>query len=185
MRLPGARFWTRKRSPLPVASGRATLALVLRHSLSDDVISIRPGTSDDVAVLIEGRDEEFHRFLGNGDPEPRPVACILVDEVIVGWVDYDHDRPWLAADEVNLGYNVFRPFRGNGYATRAVRLLMRHLAIDTAWQVATLLIDPDNARSLALARRAGFEPAGDLDGNPYWKQRVSKFADEKSSPGGD
>jgi RimJ/RimL family protein N-acetyltransferase len=127
-------------------------------------------------VLIEGRDEEFHRFLGDGDPEPRPVACIVVDDVVVGWVDYDHERPWLEADEVNVGYNVFEPFRGNGYATRAVLLLMRHLAIDTEWQVATLLIDPDNARSLALAHRAGFERADDLDGNPYWKLRVSPRA---------
>ena len=148
---------------------------MLQRSLSDGPVSIRPSTASDVAALVEGRDEEFHRFLGAGDPEPRPVACIVVDDVVVGWVDYDHERAWLEADEVNVGYNVFRPFRGNGYATRAVRLLMCHLALDSEWQVATLLIDPDNGRSLALARRAGFEPAGDLDGNPYWKQRVSAF----------
>jgi RimJ/RimL family protein N-acetyltransferase len=149
----------------------------LRRNLSDGVVSIRPSTPDDVAVLVEGRDGEFHRFLGDGEPEPRPVACIVLDGVVVGWVDFDHDRPWLEADEVNVGYNVFGPFRGNGYATRAVRLLMRHLAIDTEWQVATLLIDPANARSLALARRVGFERVGDLDGNPYWKQRVSAFVE--------
>jgi RimJ/RimL family protein N-acetyltransferase len=110
---------------------------------------------------------------------------VVVDDVVVGWVDYDHDRPWLESDEVNVGYNVFRPFRGNGYATRAVRLLMRHLALDTEWQVATLLIHPDNERSLALARRAGFEPVGELDGNPYWRQRVSVFVDETPSPSSD
>lgn len=143
------------------------------RSHSDDVVCIRPSTPKDVTVLIDGRDEEFHRFLGDGDADPRPVACIVVDGVVVGWVDYDHDRAWLEDDEVNVGYNVFPSFRGNGYATRAVRLLLRHLAADTEWQVATLLIHPDNERSLALARRAGFEPAGDLDGNPYWKQRMS------------
>jgi hypothetical protein len=168
------------------ASARATLApVVLQRSLSDGVISIRPSTASDVVVLIAGRDEEFHRFLGDGDPAPRPVACIVVDDLVVGWVDYDHDRPWLESDEVNLGYNVFRPSRGNGYATRAVRLLMHHLDIDTDWQVATLLIHPDNSRSLALARRAGFEPAGELDGNPYWKQRVSVFVNETPSPESD
>jgi RimJ/RimL family protein N-acetyltransferase len=157
---------------------------VLPCALSDDVISIRPSTPNDVAALIDGRDDEFHRFLGDGDPEPRPVACIVVDEVVVGWVDYDHARPWLEADEVNVGYNLFRQFRGNGYATRAVRLLMLHLATDTQWRVATLLIDRENARSLALARRAGFESAGELDGHPYWKQVVSTFA-SKSQPAGD
>jgi RimJ/RimL family protein N-acetyltransferase len=152
--------------------------VVFSRILSDGVVAIRPGSPSDVARLIEGRDEEFHRFLGPGDAEPRPAACIVIDDLVVGWVDYDDERPWLEADEVNVGYNVFQPFRGNGYATRAVRLLMRHLAIDTEWQVATLLIAPDNARSLALARRAGFEPAGDLDGNPYWKQRVATFLDD-------
>lgn len=148
---------------------------------SDGLVGIRPCTSSDVVVLVNGRDEEFYRFLGEGDPEPRPFACVVVDDVVVGWVDYDHERPWLEADEVNIGYNVFREYRGNGYATRAVRLLMRHLALDTDWQVATLLIHPDNERSLALARRAGFVPVGELDGNPYWKQRVSVFVDD--SPG--
>jgi RimJ/RimL family protein N-acetyltransferase len=147
--------------------------MALRGSLSDGVVTIRPSTSSDVPQLVDGRDAEFHRFLGDGDPEPRPVACIVVDGSVVGWVDYDHERSWLETDEVNVGYNVFRPFRGKGYATRAVKLLMRHLAADTDWRVATLLIHPHNERSLALARRAGFQPAGDLDGNPYWKQPVA------------
>lgn len=157
----------------------------MRRSLSDGFVSIRPSTSGDMAVLIEGRDEEFHRFLGEGDPEPRPVACIVVQDMTVGWVDYDHERPWLEADEVNIGYNVFRTSRGSGYATRGVQLLMRHLALDTDWQVATLLIHPDNERSLALARRAGFTPAGELDGNPYWKQRVSAFVNDTPATASD
>jgi RimJ/RimL family protein N-acetyltransferase len=146
---------------------------VLTRELSDGIVTIRPSTPADVPVLVAGRDEEFHRFMGHGDPQPHPTACIVVDDEVVGWVDYDRDRSWLEEDEVNLGYNVFAPFRGNGYATLAVQLLLRHLAEDTDWEVATLLIAPDNERSLALARRAGFASAGDLDGNPYWKKRVS------------
>ena len=111
--------------------------------------------------------------MGDGAPDPWPTACIEVDEVVVGWVDYDVERTWLEPGEVNVGYNVFAPFRGNGYATRAVRLLLRHLATDTEWRVATLLIDPANERSLALARRAGFERVGDLNGNRYWKKPVA------------
>jgi RimJ/RimL family protein N-acetyltransferase len=150
--------------------------VILPHELFDGLVTVRPSASDDVHALVAGRDEVFHRFLGDGDSDPRPTGCIVVGGVVVGWVDYDHDRSWLEPDEVNVGYNVFAPFRGHGYATRAVRLLMRHLAVDTEWQVASLLIHPENERSLALARRAGFERVGDLDGNPYWKQRVSAWS---------
>jgi len=141
---------------------------------TDGVVTIRAATAADVPALIAGRDEEFHRFLGPGHPEPRPLACIVVDGGVVGWVDYDHDRGWLEPDEVNLGYSVFAPHRGNGYATRAVELLLGHLAEDTDWAVATLLIHPDNQRSLALAARMGFDRVGDLDGNPYWKRPVAQ-----------
>lgn len=148
-----------------------TSAVALRHQICDGAVTIRPSTPLDVAALVDGRDEEFHRVLGTGDPEPCPVACIVVSDETVGWVDYDHDRPWLAAEEVNLGYNAIQLSPGKGYATRAVRLLMHHLAVDTDWQVATLLIHPDNERSLALARRLSFEPHGDLDGNPTGSRR--------------
>ena len=145
---------------------------MLLKALSDGVVAIRPATIDDVDTLIAGRDEEFRRFLGDGSPQPEPVACIVVDGAVVGWVDYDHDRAWLEDDEVNVGYNVFAQYRGRGYATRAVQLLVQHLALDTEWRVATLLIDRASARSLALAARAGFDRVDDLDGHPYWKRAV-------------
>jgi RimJ/RimL family protein N-acetyltransferase len=71
-----------------------------------------------------------------------------------------------------VGYNVFAPHRGRGYASRAVQLLLHHLAIAGEHHTATLLVDPDNGRSLALARRLGFASAGDLDGNPHFKRPV-------------
>jgi len=136
------------------------------------VVVVRSPEPGDAAVLIAGRDAVFHRFLGEGDPAPTPTACIVVDNEIVGWVDFDVDRTWLEPGEVNVGYNVFAPHRGKGYASRAVELLLQHLAVDTEYTVATLLIDPNNERSLALARRCQFTLVGDLDGNPYWKRRV-------------
>lgn len=139
---------------------------------TDGVVTIRPPEPGDAATLIAGRDEEFRRFLGPGSDDPEPVGCIVVDGAVVGWVDHDSDRAWLEPGEVNLGYNVFAPARGRGHATRAVRLLMHHLAVDTTHRTATVLIDPHNARSLALARRAGFTEWGDLDGNPYGKRPV-------------
>jgi RimJ/RimL family protein N-acetyltransferase len=135
-------------------------------------VTIRAPEDGDSAILIAGRDDVFHRFLGPGADEPHPTACIVVGGAIVGWVDYDLDRPWLEPGEVNVGYNVFAGERGKGYASRAVQLLLQHLASRTEVHTATLLIAPDNEKSLALAVRNGFVAHGDLDGNPYFKRSV-------------
>lgn len=145
---------------------------MLERPVSDGVVAIRRPADDDVEALVAGRDAEFFTFLGEGSDAPEPTACIVVNGNVVGWVDFDHDRSWLEHDEVNLGYNVFGPHRRRGYATRAVLLLMEQLREHSDWRVATLLIHPDNARSLAVARRAGFVQVGDLDGNPYWKKQI-------------
>ena len=74
---------------------------------------------------------------------------------IVGWVDYDTDRDWLGPHEVNVGYNVFAPYRRRGYATRAVRLLLGFLRDHTDYECADLVIDAGNIASLGVARALG------------------------------
>lgn len=146
------------------------------RSITDGVVTIRRPRDVDGERLIAGRDQEFHRFLGEGSDEPAPTGCIVVDGEVVGWVDFDAERDWLEPGEVNLGYNVFAEHRGNGYGSRAVKLLVHHLALSGAASVATLLIHPENVRSLALAKRAGFTLHESLDGNPYWKKPVPRLA---------
>lgn len=132
--------------------------------VTDGVVSLRPSTADDVPALIDGRDEQFRRFLGEGSPNPRPTACVVVDDRVAGWVDFDDERTWLSAGEVNLGYALSAEHRGRGLATRAVKLLLHHLAVAGAATKALLLIDPENAPSRALASRAGFSTAGEIEG---------------------
>jgi len=129
-------------------------------AMSDGVIGLRCATTDDVAALVAGRDVEFHRFIGEGAAQPAPSACIVAGDQVVGWIDYDTDRGWLVAHEVNVGYNVFARFRGRGYGTRALQLLMHHLAVRTEYRMASVLIDPANSASLSLAARAKFVPVG-------------------------
>ena len=137
---------------------------------TDGVVTLRAPGPGDTELLVAGRDEEFFRWFGAGATGPRPVACVCVDGALVGWVDYDldSDHDWLAPGQVNVGYYLFPTARGRGYASRAVELLLGHLRRDTGHTAATLLIHPENTRSLALARRLGFRQEGEVDGEPFF-----------------
>ena len=124
--------------------------------VTDGVVTLRPPRPGDAQLLIEGRDDEFFRWLGPGSENPSPTACVWVDDELVGWVDYDLEHDWLRPGEVNVGYYLFPAARGNGYASRAVELLLLHLSRSTQHTAATLAIEPDNVRSVRLARRLGF-----------------------------
>jgi len=138
---------------------------------TDGLVLIRAPQPGDARALIAGRDEAFHRWLGPGSDDPQPVGCVHAGGQIVGFVDYDTDQAWLAPGEVNVGYHVFAPHRGRGYATRAVRLLLHHLAVRTGYTMATLLIDPGNERSLAVAARIGSTEAAHPGGR-YFRRPV-------------
>jgi RimJ/RimL family protein N-acetyltransferase len=139
---------------------------------TDGVVTLKAPRPGDAQLLIEGRDDEFYRWIGPGAKEPRPVACIWVGDELVGWVDYDLDHPWLEPGQVNVGYYLFAPARRKGYATRAVELLLQHLRRHTEHTVATLRINPENAKSLALARRLAFLAAGEIDGDLFFTRAV-------------
>jgi RimJ/RimL family protein N-acetyltransferase len=70
---------------------------------------------------------------------------------------------------VNVGYSLFPAARGKGYASRAVELLLLHLRRDTEHPVATLLIHPENLRSIAVALRLGFVQKGEIQGELFFE----------------
>jgi RimJ/RimL family protein N-acetyltransferase len=133
--------------------------------MTDSSVTIRPPEPGDAALLIAGRDEESRRWLGEGDDNPTPTACVIVDGKVAGWVDYDVGRAWLRPDQVNIGYGLFPEYRGHGYATRAMALLLAHLTDETPYTEATFLIDSRNAASLGVAARLGATPR-DVSGVP-------------------
>ncbi len=141
---------------------------------TDGVVTLRAPAPGDVELLMAGRDEEFFKWFGPGATGPRPVACVWVDDRLVGWVDYDQDsdHDWLEPGQVNVGYYLFPSARGKGYASRAVELLLEHLTRDTGHTVATLLIHPENTRSLGLARRLGFVQDGEVNGEPFFTRAL-------------
>jgi RimJ/RimL family protein N-acetyltransferase len=137
---------------------------------TDGIVTLRAPQPGDAEQLIHGRDEEFLKWLGPGADAPAPTACVWVGDELVGWVDYDcdPDHDWLQPGEVNVGYALFAAARGKGYASRAVELLLQHLQRDSGHAVATLLVHPDNVRSLTLARRLGFVQRGEVNGQPFF-----------------
>lgn len=152
------------------------MPITLVRALSDGVVSIHPFAEVDRDALVAGRDAEFHRFLGPGDPSPTPICTIRKGEVIVGWIDVDDHRPWLAERDVNLGYSVFGEHRGHGYATRAVNLMCRYLATLRPPREPTLLIDPHNTASQRVAAHTGFVPVDDIDGQQLFRRTSSGVA---------
>jgi RimJ/RimL family protein N-acetyltransferase len=123
--------------------------------VSDGVITVRRfDAPSDLRAVLDGWDAQSERWLGQRSREPAPMACIDVGGAVVGWIDVDDSQPWLQPGEGNVGYCVFPVHRGNGYATRAVRLLRATLA-GRRLRWALLVIDIANDASLGVARASG------------------------------
>ena len=146
----------------------------MSSTLTDGIVTLRGSTPGDSHALLAGRDDERRRFLGDGNDGPEPMFCIVAEGEVAGWVDYDRhvDHSWLGLDEVNVGYELFPSFRGRGLATRALQLMLHHLAVRGEHRVASLLIDPANAPSLALATRAAFVANGEIGDQCYFRRVI-------------
>lgn len=141
--------------------------------LSDGLVTIRPPKPGESDLLLRGRDAEWEKWLGPGDPHPQPTACVVVDGEVVGWVDFDTERQWLQPGEVNIGYSIFAPHRGHGYATRAVKLLLRHLALDGGFHSAMLSVDLGNAPSHRVAEKAGFRVVAEDESSRDYRRPIA------------
>ncbi len=139
----------------------------LRCLGNDGVVELWSPRPGDAARLVAGRDALFHRWLGAGNDAPSPTACIRAGDPldggsrpVVGWIDCDTSPHWLRPGEANVGYNLFAHARGCGFATRALQLLMHHLATSREVRTCVLLIDPENRDSQGVAARAHFQRDG-------------------------
>lgn len=139
----------------------------LPHRLTDGLVTLRSPAATDAEALVAGYDDQARQYLGDS-PHPDPWACIVVDGLVAGWIDYDFGRRWLGPTEANVGFLVFARHRGRGLANRALTMLVNDHLVDTACTRATMLIEPENGPSLRVAERSEFVEEALIDGERFF-----------------
>ena len=158
-----------------------TARLLLRAFEPSDVAAF--------AAMIDDNREHYSAFIPfyvEGDPAERVERYRSNFESGEGWVyaAFDGDRmigggmlfPRIGPGALELGYQLRRDATGRGYATEiAARLLEIAFEVCGADRVEAH-IDPDNAASIAVARRLGLQETGYDDGDVIFS-RVSPSSD--------
>jgi RimJ/RimL family protein N-acetyltransferase len=151
--------------------------------LTDGVIFLRPLTPEDAAEHLAGEDEEMAKWLGGGRSTPVTVEAFIQNSQenwrnggprrafgvfdsdtnrLVGFIEVNLAR-LVEPGQVNVSYGVFRQWRRQGLALRAIDLMDEYLRIATEARQMVLRIAPANTASLNLAEKAGFTFRGLFD----------------------
>lgn len=139
------------------------------------------GRRDEAEELVGGRlsdgwpDEHDERFLRlrleqmRRDPGAqawlvRALVLASPGRPVIGHGGF-HGRPGVNALQkpavVEIGYTVFEPFRGNGYATEAALALMAWARAQQDVKGVVASVAPRNEPSLAIVRKLGFVHVGE------------------------
>src|SRR5215467_4673459 len=148
--------------------------------LTDGVIFLRPLAMGDAAAHLAGEDDEMAKWLSGGRSTLANVEAYIQrsQEVwrtgglrrafgvfdcasgqLVGSVEVNLARI-VNPGEVNVSYGVFREWRGQRIAVRAINLMDEYLRASTDVRQIVLRIAPENSASLRVAEKAGFSFAG-------------------------
>lgn len=160
------------------AAGSGSVECVHDDLATDSAVLLRPLNAADGAAHFAGCDQEaFDRLSGgqrstlaemaawadsNGQAwaAHSPVVDLgIIDRAsgqLAGCVGIQRNLDYLQDGEVNLTYLIYPPWRGQGYATRAVVLAMDVAGEPGDVNRFIIRASPDNPASLSVARRAGF-----------------------------
>jgi RimJ/RimL family protein N-acetyltransferase/ADP-ribose pyrophosphatase YjhB (NUDIX family) len=144
------------------------------ETLTDGVVTLRPFVETDIAAHVEGEDEVARLWFGHPgrstsegmlevverwrrerEAGTRLTFAIHHQDAIVGYAEV---RP--RGDTASLSWMLYAGNRGQGYATRAVRLLADHAIEHLGARRVQAEVDPRNAASLRVATRAGLHREG-------------------------
>jgi ribosomal-protein-alanine N-acetyltransferase len=102
----------------------------------------------------------FRDYLGRlGERKYGFLARRAADGALVGWFNVS-DIVRGALQGANLSYGGVKAHRGHGYMSEALQLVLHEAFVTLDLHRLEANIQPGNAGSLALARRAGFQLEG-------------------------
>jgi ribosomal-protein-alanine N-acetyltransferase len=142
--------------------------------------SFPPVEPDDFRSLVDrAKGEDFELLL----------LCRRGDGAILGFFNLSQifRGPFMNA---YLGYAVGQPFAGQGYMGEGIELVLRHAFETLGLHRLEANIQPANAASLALAKRAGFRLEGfsprylKIDGQWRDHERWAIVAEDRAAAGG-
>lgn len=144
------------------------------ETLSDGVVILRPFEVDDIDPHVSGEDDEMRLWFGQPGPSTldgmveiverwrgereagtRLMFAVHHEGQTVGWVEARPRR-----DVASLSWGIYARHRGQGYATRAVRLLVDHAFADLGVRRVEAEVDPRNVASQRVATRSGLRREG-------------------------
>jgi RimJ/RimL family protein N-acetyltransferase len=155
----------------------------LHPKLTDGVIFLRPLTAEDAADHLAGEDEEMAKWVSGGRSTPATVEAFIrnsqenwrsggprrafgvfdcVTNRLVGFIEANLTLLF-EPGQVSVSYGVFRQWRRQGLALRAIDLMDEYLRTTTGARQIVLRIAPANTVSLKLAEKAGFTLRGLFD----------------------
>jgi RimJ/RimL family protein N-acetyltransferase len=149
--------------------------------LSDGVIVLDRHTLADADAHLAGEDEEHARRFGWYPAHSTPETVRrAIERWQREWTSAGAKRAFAIRDEetgglaggcevrlrdnriADMSYWVFPPFRGRGYAGRAIRLACEWAFAELGVERMEIYVEPDNHASRGAALRAGFTEEGVL-----------------------
>jgi RimJ/RimL family protein N-acetyltransferase len=149
--------------------------------LTDGVVLLRLPRPADAADHLAGEDDEIAKWLSGGRSTiatvqsyirsceenwqgdgPRRAFGIFdcATSRLIGSIEANLAFPLLEPTQANVSYGVFPAWRGNGTALRALRLMGAYLKSVSGMRQMVLRISCENAASLRVAEKSGFQVLG-------------------------
>lgn len=109
-----------------------------------------------IADTVRAHIERTQAMWAAGGPTFTFGIHTIVGDVLAGTLDVQLHQPYALQTQANLAFGLYRPWRGQGLAKRAVLLAIEFLRKHTHLEQALIRAHPTNHSSSAVARRTGF-----------------------------